>query len=160
MEEGLSAHDAATRASKATAYYCETQGYPSPRQLTRYHTEPLEPSDRYVNGFRPQVYLAGPFFSLAQLWMVNQARNDLTALGLKVFSPYHDIGLGSAEEVVQKDLDAIHEIGYAKALNKPVVLYAENESVEDKKMMEGSGCRVTDDYVSAIYQTVWEACSL
>lgn len=178
MEDGLSAHEAASHASKATAYYCDTQGHPSPTQLARYQAEPLEPSTRYLNGFVPKVYLAGPFFSLAQLWMVNQARNDLSALGLDVFSPYHDIGLGTAQEVVQKDLDGIHacdlllaigdgldsgtiyEIGYAKALNKPVVFYAENESVEDKKMMEGSGCRITDDYVSAIYQTVWEACTL
>ncbi|MBD8204779.1 PfkB family carbohydrate kinase [Pseudomonas viridiflava] len=178
MAEGLSAPEAAARASKATAYYCDTQGYPTPNQLTRYHAEPLKPSERFLSGFVPQVYLAGPFFSLAQLWMINQARSDLTALGLKVFSPYHDVGLGSAEEVVQKDLDAIHEcdllfavgdgldagtiyeIGYAKALNRPVVLYAENESAENKKMMEGSGCRITNDYVSAIYQTVWEACVL
>lgn len=110
--------------------------------------------------------------------MVNEARKNLTALGLQVLSPYHDIGVGSAEDVVQKDLDAIHEcdllfaigdgldsgtiyeVGYARAINKPVVFYAENESVQDKKMMEGSGCRITADYVSAIYQTVWEACTL
>lgn len=100
---------------------------------------------------------------------------DLLAMGLDVFSPYHDVGIGSAEDVVEKDLEGvrdcdalfaigdgldsgtIYEIGYARALNKPVVYYAENESDQDNKMMEGSGCRITDDYVSAIYQTVWEA---
>lgn len=178
MEQGMSAHDAALQASKATAYYCDTQGYPRPHQLTQYQAQPLEPSERYRNGFVPGVYLAGPFFSLAQLWMVNEARNNLSALGLKVLSPYHDIGVGSAEDVVQKDLDAIHEcdllfaigdgldsgtiyeVGYARAINKPVVFYAENESAQDKKMMEGSECGITADYVSAIYQTVWEACTL
>ncbi len=178
MEQGMSARDAALHASKATAYYCDTQGYPSPQQLAQYQVQPLVPSERYRKGFMPKVYLAGPFFSLAQLWMVNEARKNLTALGLQVLSPYHDIGVGSAEDVVQKDLDAIHEcdllfaigdgldsgtiyeVGYARAINKPVVFYAENESVQDKKMMEGSGCRITADYVSAIYQTVWEACTL
>lgn len=178
MEQGMSAHDAAHHASKATAYYCDTQGYPRPNQLAQYQAQPLEPSERYRNGFVPKVYLAGPFFSLAQLWMVNEARNNLSALGLEVLSPYHDIGVGSAEDVVQKDLEAIHacdllfaigdgldsgtiyEIGYARAINKPVVVYAENESVQDKKMMVGSNCRITDDYVSGIYQTVWEACTL
>lgn len=178
MEEGLSAHDAAVSASKATAYYCDTQGHPSAKLLAGYAAVPLEPSERYRNGFRPKVYLAGPFFTLAQLWMVIEARNALTDLGLRVFSPYHDVGLGSADDVVQKDLQAIHEcdlifaigdgldsgtiyeIGYARALNKPVVVYVENESVQDKKMIEGSDCRISDDYVSAIYQTIWEACKL
>ncbi|NWD69159.1 nucleoside 2-deoxyribosyltransferase [Pseudomonas gingeri] len=178
MEEGLPAHEAAARASKATAYYCDTQGHPSRKLFESYKAEPLEPSTRYRNGFVPKVYLAGPFFTLAQLWMITEARRDLAALGLRVFSPFHDVGLGSADDVVQKDLDAIHdcdllfaigdgldsgtiyEIGYAKALNKPVVLYVENESGQDKKMMEGSDCRICEDYVSAIYQTVWEACTL
>lgn len=178
MEHGMTAHEAALQASKATAYYCDTQGYPRPHQLAQYPAQPLEPSERYINGSVPQVYLAGPFFSLAQLWMINEARNDLSALGLKVFSPYHDVGLGSADDVVQKDLDAIqdcdllfaigdgldsgtiYEIGYARAIDKPVVLYAENESAQDKKMMEGSDCRITTDYVTGIYQTVWEACTL
>ncbi|MCF5884434.1 nucleoside 2-deoxyribosyltransferase, partial [Aeromonas veronii] len=55
------------------------------------------------------------------------------------------------------DSGTIYEIGYARALNKPVIFYAENESVQDKKMIEGSNCYITDDYVSAIYHTVWEA---
>lgn len=178
LEQGQTAHDAAARASKATAFYCETQGYPSPKLLSTYAPEPLQASDRYRGGFRPKVYLAGPFFTLAQLWMIQEALKDLQALGLRVFSPYHDVGLGSAEEVVQKDLEAIHEcdllfaigdgldsgtiyeIGYARALNKPVVLYSENESVQDRKMMEGSNCRICDDYVSAIYQAAWEAITL
>jgi nucleoside 2-deoxyribosyltransferase len=92
-----------------------------------------------------------------------------------VFSPYHDVGLGTAEDVVEKDLEGvrdcdvlfaigdgldsgtIYEIGYARALNKSVVFYAENESAQDKKMIEGSDCRISDDYVSAIYRMVWEA---
>ena len=110
--------------------------------------------------------------------MVGQARRDLKAMGLSVFSPYHDVGLGSAEDVVEKDLEGVRdcdvlfaigdgldsgtifEIGYARALNKPVVFYAENESAQDKKMMEGSDCVITDDYVSAIYQMTWEAVEL
>jgi nucleoside 2-deoxyribosyltransferase len=178
MSVGSTASEAASIASKATAFYCETQGYPTPKQLQAYAPEPLQASQRYRDGFRPKVYLAGPFFTLAQLWMIREALNDLRSMGLKVFSPYHDVGVGPAEAVVQKDLDAIHdcdlllaigdgldsgtiyEIGYARALNKPVVLYSENESAQDKKMMEGSDCIICDDYVSAVYQTVWEAIKL
>lgn len=175
MEKGLSAHDAASVASIATAFYCENQGFPDQDLLAGFKPNPLQPSARYRDGYAPKVYLAGPFFTLAELWMVGQARRDLLAMGLDVFSPYHDVGLGSADDVVEKDLEGvrdcdvlfaigdgldsgtIYEIGYARALNKPVVFYAENESEQDKKMMEGSDCRITDDYVSAIYQTVWEA---
>jgi nucleoside 2-deoxyribosyltransferase len=110
--------------------------------------------------------------------MVEQARADLGAMGLKVFSPYHDVGHGSADDVVLKDLDGIdkadmvfaigdgldsgtiYEIGYARAKNKPVVMYCENESTENKKMMQGSGCTLCNDYVSAVYKTLWTAASL
>ncbi|WP_440091064.1 PfkB family carbohydrate kinase [Pseudomonas putida] len=175
MDNGLSAHKAAEIASIATAFYCQNQGFPDPALLADFKPQPLQPSARYRDGYVPKVYLAGPFFTLAELWMVGQARRDLLAMGLDVFSPYHDVGLGTAEDVVAKDLEGIHqcdalfaigdgldsgtiyEIGYARALNKPVVFYAENESEQDQKMMEGSDCVITDDYVTAIYQTVWEA---
>ena len=178
MDNGLSAHDAALTASIATAFYCENQGFPDQTLLADFKPQPLQPSMRYRGGYAPKVYLAGPFFTLAELWMVGQARRDLQAMGMDVFSPYHDVGLGSADDVVEKDLEGvrdcdalfaigdgldsgtIYEIGYARALNKPVVFYAENESSQDKKMMEGSRCRITDDYVSAIYQTVWESVAL
>jgi hypothetical protein len=42
-----------------------------------------------------------------------------------------------------------------QALDIPVVFYAENEADEDKKMMEGSGCILCSDYVTAIYKTLW-----
>lgn len=175
MDNGLSAHDAASVASVATAFYCQNQGFPDPVLLADFKPQALQPSVRYHDGYVPKVYLAGPFFTLAELWMVGQARIDLQAMGLDVFSPYHDVGLGSAEDVVEQDLEGvrdcdvlfaigdgldsgtIYEIGYARALNKPVVFYAENESEQAKKMMEGSNCYITDDYVSAIYQAFWEA---
>jgi nucleoside 2-deoxyribosyltransferase len=178
MEKGLSAVVAACEASKATAYYCNNMGFPSPSNLADFNPSPVIISENYRNGLRPKVYLAGPFFSLAQLWLVDQARNNLRDLGLEVFSPFHDVGHGSAEDVVQKDLDGIHtsdlifaigdgldsgtiyEIGYACALKKPVIMYVENESEEDEKMMQGSGCIICDDYVTAIYKTLWVAVTL
>jgi hypothetical protein len=175
MDNSLSAHDAASVASIATAFYCENQGFPDEALLDQFKPKALRPSERYRAGHVPKVYLAGPFFTLAQLWLVGQARRDLLDMGLNVFSPYHDVGLGTAEDVVEKDLEGvrdcdvlfaigdgldsgtIYEIGYARALNKSVVFYAENESAQDKKMIEGSDCRISDDYVSAIYRMVWEA---
>ncbi|GAC1031887.1 hypothetical protein thsps21_27150 [Pseudomonas sp. No.21] len=178
LDNGLSAHDAASIASIATAFYCESQGFPDQALLAAFKPKALQPSQRYRDGYIPKVYLAGPFFTLAELWMVGQARRDLKAMGLDVFSPYHDVGLGTAGDVVEKDLEGVRncdvlfaigdgfdsgtifEIGYARALNKPVVFYAENESEQDQKMMEGSDCTMSDDYVSAVYQMVWEAVEL
>lgn len=178
LHEQRSAVESADMASKATAYYCQTTGFATPRSLASFAPLPIKPSLRYESGYKPTVYLAGPFFTLAQLWIVEQARADLRAMGLKVFSPYHDVGHGAAEDVVVQDLEGIdaadiifaigdgldsgtiYEIGFARAKNKPVVMYCENESIEDKKMMQGSGCTICDDYVSAVYQTLWAAAAL
>lgn len=178
LDNGLSAHEAALIASVATAFYCEKQGFPDKTLLTQFKPKALQPSARYCNGYSPKVYLAGPFFTLAELWMIGQARRDLLDMGLNVLSPYHDVGLGTADDVVKKDLKGvrdcdvlfaigdgldsgtIYEIGYARALKKPVIFYSENVSVQNKKMIDGSGCHIVDDYVSAIYQAVWEAVEL
>jgi len=178
MQQGLPPRDAADLASRATSYYCETQGFPTSADLASHPFVPLEVSEAYRGGVRRQVYLAGPFFDLAQVWMVEQARRNLQELGLEVFSPYHDVGLGSAEDFVVQDLLAInqcdlvlaitdgldpgtvYEIGYARALNKPVVVYSERHKGESLKMMEGSGCTLCADYTTAVYTTLWEAVKL
>lgn len=178
LDDCRSAHDSALIASLATAFYCESQGFPDKALLAEFKPRALNPSERYRNGYVPKVYLAGPFFTLSELWIVGQARRDLIDMGLEVFSPYHDVGLGTAEDVVEKDLEGVHkcdvlfaigdgldsgtiyEIGYARALNKPVVFYAENESAYDKQMMKGSDCLIVDDYVSAIYKMTWAAVEL
>ncbi|MEX5364895.1 PfkB family carbohydrate kinase [Pseudomonas guariconensis] len=175
LEEGCKPFEAAIQASRATAYYCETKGFASKAALDSYQPPAASLPKKSKSGKAPLVYLAGPFFSLAQLWLIEEARGQLLEMGLNVFSPVHDVGHGSAEDVVQKDLDAIHdcdlmlaigdgldagtiyEIGYARALKKPVIMYVENESEEDQKMMAGSDCILIDDFVTSIYQTAWKA---
>lgn len=175
LHEGRSEADSAILASQATAMYCETSGFPMANSFEAFAKPAITASPRYLNGYRPTVYLAGPFFTLAQLWLVEQARANLQSFGLNVFSPYHDVGHGSAEDVVELDLKGIHrsdilfaigdgldtgtiyEIGYARARDIPVIIYCENESQEDQKMMQGSGCIICADYVSAIYKTLWAA---
>lgn len=166
-------------AARATAYYCQHREFVSPSALSSFSPDPVDVRDDIHRGLhRPNVYLAGPFFTLSQHWLVKQARIDLRGLGLEVFSPIHDVGeLGDTDPhvVVKKDLDAleradivfaivdgmdpgtIYEIGYAKSLKKPVVVYCENEKYGDFTMMIGSDCIIRDDYATAIYETVWEA---
>jgi len=178
MHEGKSPRDATEIASRATSYYCETQGFPSGHILANVSFPPVQLSADYRKGRRRRVYLAGPFFDLAQVWMVEQARNNLREMGLRVFSPYHDVGLGNAHDVVIKDLQAIeecdlvlaltdgldagtvYEIGYARALRKPVIVYSERHKGESLKMMEGSGCTLCDNYTTALYNALWEAVKL
>lgn len=178
MQRGRACAESADLASKATAFYCETRSFATPESLAEFAPSAIPVSERYAAGWRPTVYLAGPFFTLSQLWLIEQARDNLRSMGLTVFSPYHDIGLGSADDVVSKDLDGIknsdfvfaigdgldsgtiYEIGYARALNKPVIVYCENESEENKKMIEGSDCILAKDYVGAVYQAIWLAASL
>jgi len=168
-------HEAANLASLATAFYCESELFPSCLGLAEFNPNPIKLSQKFIEGGNRKVYLAGPFFTLAQLWLVEQAQRNLSDLGLDVFSPYHRVGHGTADEVVEKDLDAIrqadivfaigdaldsgtiYEVGYARARGIPVVFYAENESEGDLKMMEGSGCILSADYVTAIYKTLWVA---
>lgn len=178
MNDGCTPLAAAERASRATAFYCERMSLPTREELEKFAPPPIEPSAAFLSGKKRQVYLAGPFFDLAQVWMVEEARRNLVESGLKVFSPFHDIGLGSAQQVVQQDLDAIkasdlvfaivdgldagtlYEIGYARALGIPVIVFSERESEESLKMAEGSDCIVNRNYTTALYTTLWRAAEL
>ncbi len=82
----------------------------------------------------------------------------LRSTGIDVFSPYHDVGRGSANDIYIPDINGIqdscvllayldgldpgtlYEIGYAKALGKPVVVFVQNEDEGDLKMITGAGC--------------------
>jgi len=177
IEEGRSPDHAASLASLGTAYYCQFGGFPTPEELSAFAPTPLNVSEAFKSGYIPTVYLAGPFFTLAQLWLVQEARKCLLSMGLKVFSPYHDVGLGTADEVVVKDLRGIEEcdvvlaigdgfdpgtifeVGYARSKGKPVIVYVENETSEGTKMMDGTDCKLVPDFVTAIYFTAWAAVS-
>jgi hypothetical protein len=119
------------------------------------------------------VYLAGPFRETGQRMLIDDALRHLSALGMNVFSPIHDIGPGEAAQVVGKDLDAIRkcdavfailngsspgtvfEVGYACALDKPVFCVTQNLRSGDKKLPLGAGARMYDDYVTALFQIAW-----
>lgn len=120
-----------------------------------------------------EVYLAGPFFTMAQRWQIDEARRCLAEVGMRVFSPFHDIGPGLAGDVAPADIAAIercdalfavldgldpgtlYEVGYARALGKPVYGFAQVVKDEDLKMVVGSGCLVYDDFVTAVHQLAW-----
>lgn len=176
MEQKLPPAVAADFASRATAYYVDTKGFATIAALEASHYPPIRTASSPLPSTPKRVYLAGPFFHLAQIWLIEQARKLLQTTGLHVLSPFHDIGLGTAADVVPLDIQAItdcdlvfaavdgldpgtvFEIGYARSLNKPVVIYSEVQvGAESLKMMEGTGCEIYGNFTTAIYAALWRS---
>ena len=159
---------AADIASRAVAEYAETMALPTPSVSSLLAT-PRPP----VKVQKGKVYLASPFFTLSQRWLVDEARHALQEFGLDVFSPVHDVGRGPAQTVAPADLEALDacdcvfaivdgldsgtlfEVGYARALKKPVYALAQAVSDEDLKMVVGANCKLFDDFVTALHHTAW-----
>jgi hypothetical protein len=169
-KESLPPEKAADLASRATARYCASQ---SAELVERSELEASAYPALTSNGGK--AYLAGPFFTLAERWLVEEARAHLRGMHIDVFSPVHDVGFGTAEEVAPADLAGLNEcdrvlalvdsadpgtlfeVGYARKCNIPVVALTQTLSEEKKKMLVGSGCECTDDFVTALYLTAWIA---
>jgi hypothetical protein len=169
--KNFSLEDSAYSASLATAYYAETSALPLPQYIDASRFNEFKNSET----LRKKVYLAGPFFSMSQRWLIGEVRQQLLKFNLDVFSPYHDVGVGSPQDVVPLDIEAIKksdivvaildgldpgtlfEIGFARALNIPVVAFNENNSGESLTMLIGTGCKIEADFSTLIYKTFWEA---
>ena len=169
-ERGVDAGTAADLASRSVAQFVEG------------HVLPLADAERDIE--RPvvatnvggKIYLAGPFFDLPQRWMIEETLHTLTKLGADVFSPLHEVGTGyPAADIAQADLKGlracskvfalldgmdpgtVYEVGYARALDIPVVALVERSEPEHLTMFEGSGCDVVNDFTTAIYRILWTA---
>jgi nucleoside 2-deoxyribosyltransferase len=167
---GLLPVDAARFASRAVAEYANTMALPIP--LRTVLSDSKLPEIRARPG---KTYLAGPFFTLGQRWLVDESLRCLKELGMAVFSPVHDVGHGPAEEVAPADLAAldecdrvfaildgldagtVFEIGHARARGLPVYVLAQAVSDSDLTMVIGSGCKVFDDFATALHHAVWRA---
>ena len=128
----------------------------------------------YPTGERPRVYLAGPFFDLAQRTMIHFVRHALAHIGVEVFSPLHDVGRGG-DEVAAADLDGLRschsvlalldgadpgtlfEVGWASREGIPVVGFVDNVNDHGWTMIRGTGTRVIADLSSAVYGAAWAA---
>lgn len=167
---GYSLEQAAMEASKAVAcYVVEHKMKGLNDRLKAFGFQPLEYKK---NG---QVYLAGPFFSFSQRWLINQFYQALKGEKVNVFSPLHDVGVGDAEEVTDPDIEGLlasdvvlavvegldsgtlFEVGFAVAHKKKVVAYVQNESKKALQMLEGTGCDIEQDFTTAVYKTCWYA---
>lgn len=161
--DGAEPFEAARCASACTAQYTAA-GDLEPPVFDVASAKPVPLNDA-------RVYLASPFFSLAEEWQVHLCRDQLSP---HVFSPLHDVGHGDIE-VAQADIDGLHtcgavfaviegndpgtlyEVGYAAALGLPIVAYALRPDREGAKMISGLGGEVLDDLATALYRAQWKA---
>lgn len=170
MLENRSAIEAANVASRCVAQYTETR-----TPTVNINELDLE---RKAIGLKAKglVYIAGPIFTMAELWIVNEACNAFSRLGMPIFSPYHNVGYGEPSKVVPADIAGLErasavfaildgcdagtlfEVGYAVRKGIPVVALAQNPKAGDLTMLKGSpNCMITDDFTTAIFQTSWLA---
>lgn len=179
MEDGLRPEEAAQTASRAAALYCGSMTLPTADLLhdAGARLEPVTKARRDTSP--PKVYLAGPFFSMEQLWLVEESRSELRQAGFEVFSPFHDVGLtADAKEIARRDLagleqadlvfavldsldpGTIFEVGYARKCGIPVVGFAQHADRAHLTMMIGTNVRIESDFATAIYQAAWTGLAL
>lgn len=136
----------------------------------------VPPPIPYIPGPGPQVYLAGPFFNIAQRQLIRLIRTALTQLGIEVFSPLHEVGRGG-DEVAEQDLEGLRnsssvlavldgadagtlfEVGWATGAGIPVVGLAEHPKDHAWTMVRGTGSTVVADLSTAVYRAAWAALS-
>ncbi|MDB5121840.1 MAG: Nucleoside 2-deoxyribosyltransferase [Sphingobacteriales bacterium] len=166
---GINVIEAAKKASYATAEYCNCGDYQFHEFESNPNIIPLNITERP----KGQIYLAGPFFTFSQRWLIDRIRRDLMEMGLNVFSPLHDVGYGIGKEIAIKDIEALKksslvfavldgmdsgtlfETGYAAAKEIPIIGYVQNESENSLTMLKGCKCEFVKDLSTAIYKAYW-----
>ncbi|MDQ8014952.1 MAG: PfkB family carbohydrate kinase [Flavobacterium nitrogenifigens] len=169
LEKGLSLEESAIYASRSTAIYCDKKVYVDTSILESF--EYREFSNKTLS--EKQVYLASPFFSISELILIDKIRSAFLSFGIKVFSPFHDIGLGDEVSIAKKDLEGIEksdmifcvldnfdsgtliESGYSLAKGKKIIGYHRTCSDSDLLMLRPANILFYQHLTTAIYQTIW-----
>jgi hypothetical protein len=170
-EVGIRAAEAADAASRSVAHFVNGHQLPLPAIDSLRHGAAYA-----VGGEAKQLYLAGPFFTLAQRWLVEETRDILISMGVPVFSPLHDVGtLKSPRHLATGDLAGLDgsavmlaildgadpgtmfEVGYARKADIPVVGFSERLEDFNLTMLEGTSCMIEGDYTTAIYKAAMMA---
>ncbi len=168
MHKNLSIEECAILASKSTSLYCDKKAY---IDTTDFEYDYTGFNGNHIEN--KQVYLAAPFFSLAELILIDKIRNAFLEFGVKVFSPFHDIGMGDDETIAKKDLEGIQnsdiiffvfdnldsgtliESGYSLALNKKIIGYRRTGNKSDLLMLKPGNFNVFNNLTTSIYNTIW-----
>lgn len=169
MEKGFPIEKCAELASLSTAYFCDLQAYVDTSNISN----SIYPKYKFKDLSSKQVYIASPFFSLAELILVDKIRSAFLSFGIKVFSPFHDIGLGDDESIAKKDIEGLTnsdiifcvfdnldsgtliESGYAFAKDKTIIGYHRTCDPKELLMLTPSNTKLFINLTTAIYQTIW-----
>ncbi|MBN9292386.1 MAG: nucleoside 2-deoxyribosyltransferase [Flavobacteriia bacterium] len=169
IQKGLSFEESALNASKSTAFYCDKKVFVDVSQLDQF--EYIEFDKKELTD--KQVYLASPFFAISELILIDKIRSAFLEFGIKVFSPFHDIGLGDDTTIAKKDLEGIEnsdiifcvfdnldsgtlvESGYSLAKGKKIIGY--HRTCEESKllMLKPGDLQIFSNLTTSIYQTIW-----
>ncbi len=174
LDTGAELIDAARVGSAAAAHWCSTRVHAVPRPILDGVFSALGAP---ITPTTPSVYLAGPFFTISERWLVETTRDELTSLGANVWSPVHEVGPGG-DEVAKLDLEALErcdvvlalldnsdpgtvfEVGWAVRMGIPVVGYASRADAEGLKMMTGTSVELHGDISTACYRATWAGMGL
>jgi hypothetical protein len=171
--------EAAHVGSNATAWWCLTRDAAVPADIldgtqTIEQKLSLPAPDLVGPKYSPAIYLAAPFFTVAERWLVNLTFRTLQGLGARPFSPLHHVGLGG-DDVAQRDIEGldrcdavfaildhydagtVFETGWASARHTPVIGFRSDSNDEGDKMLVGLGAEIHTDLTTALYRSVWAA---
>ncbi len=170
-ERVTSASEAARLASRATAAWVSKEPF---QVINKEGNVVSSDSSNEIYAESVSVYIAAPFFTVAERWLVDLCRNALKDLGAKVFSPLHDVGWGPPDLVAPADLTGlkqadsvlalldgldsgtVYEIGYAAALGIPVVGLVSDKRNINLTMIVGNGSRIYEEPSTAVYDAIWQ----
>ena len=101
--ENLDPIEAALKASKAVSVYVETQKYENLSIILDRTFIELDQQN-----IARKIYLAGPFFSISELWLVEKIKAIFELYNIEVFSPYHAVGVSNnSYQIAQADLQGL-----------------------------------------------------
>lgn len=170
-ERGTSASEAAKLASKATSAWVSKEPF---QVINKEGNVVSSDSSNEIYAESVSVYIAAPFFTVAERWLIELCRAALKDLGAKVFSPLHDVGWGPPESVAPADLaglkqadsvlalldgldsGTVYELGYATAQGIPVVGLSSDKRSVDLTMIVGNGARIYKEPSTAVYDAIWQ----
>jgi hypothetical protein len=154
-EKHMDAHDAAILASKSVSKYCSDG------------VLPLESSgaDEFIpvgNAFQGAILLEGYADTLGTRYVMEEARYHLRAMGASVVCPALE-GITSTQSIAAVliiadgySADSLRRVG-AKNNATPTIIYQEKKSIRPQLMSNNSSHIICEEFVTAIYFTVWAA---
>lgn len=169
MKKKLTIEESAFYASQSTAMFCDKKAYIDTESFSTFDYEEFKPK----NLQNKQVYLASPFFALSELILIDKIRSTFLSFGIKVFSPFHDVGIGNIEKIAHMDIEGINnsdiifclfdnydsgtliESGYSFAKQKKMIGYHRTCEEDKLLMLKTSDIEHYTHLTTAIYKTIW-----